>query len=338
MGRVRGFILSHFTRSYLLIFLPFLSIMSIVYIIRVASFTEKFSLEGWEIVRLFGFFAPDILFYTIPLSFIAALSVTLAKLSESNELIAIFSFGFTPWSILGTLLPLTISISVFMLLLSIYEIPRGNLEYRVFIGDKIAESKISIMPNQLGQKFGQYIIYTEGKVKDEYQNITLFATNSGDKRVIFMADRASIENRDDSFVLNLHNGTGDTFLSDTIESVEYERMSLFSYPKSSVNIERLQRGWSEIWSNHRDMARLIYDIFISISPLLVFLSIAAFSIINPRYQKSYTYIVASIATISIYSIASFLMKSGTPQHLLGVLIIFLTVGVVLFRKNITSNF
>jgi len=312
--------------------------MSIIYIIRVASFTERFSLEGWEIIRLFGFFTPDILFYTIPLSFIGALVATYAKLSESNELIALFSFGFTPWRAVAAMLPLAMLFSTLMLILSIYEIPRGDLDYRVFVGKKMAESKISIMPNQLGQKFGKYIIYTEGKEGDEYKNITLFATDSGDKRVIFMADGASIENRDDSFVLNLHNGTGDTFLPDTIETIKYEKMSLFSYPKPSFDLERLQRGWSEIWSSRRDMARLIYDIFLSISPLLVLLPITAFSITNPRYQKSHTYAVAAVTTAIIYAVASFLMKSGTPQHLLGISALFIAVGILLFRRNITRNF
>lgn len=338
MARVRGFILSHFTKSYLLIFLPFLAILSIIYIIRIASLSSKISLDGYEILELFSFFAPEILFYTIPLSFIAALTATLMRLSEDNELIALFSFGLTPVKLLKIFLLPSFLFTVLMLILSLSSMPKSKLSFKVFEGQKLAEAKLTIAPNKLGQKFGEYIIFIGDKKDDRYRDVVLFATNSKYKRVIFIADEGSIESNSSRFTLNLFNGSGDTFLAKTIESIDYQQMSLYSYPQNKANIARLRRGWSEIGENRKDMALFIYNIFLSLSPLLALGIIAAFSIINPRYERAHVYLVSFGVTISIYAVASFLKKQGTPMLLLLFCTIYVAIGIYLFQKRTRKSY
>ncbi len=338
MGRVRGFILSHFTKNYLLIFLPFLSILSIIYIIRIAALSSKVSLNGTEVLKLLWFFAPEILFYTIPLSFIAALTATLMKLSEDNELIALFSFGLTPIKLLKVFLLPSILFTTLMLTLSLSSMPKSKLNFKIFEGQKLAEAKLTISPNKLGQKFGEYIIFIGDKKDDRYRDIVLFATDDREKRVIFMAEEGSIESSSSRFALNLYNGSGDTFLSNSIESIDYEQMSIYSYPKNRANLGMLQRGWSKIRENKRDMALFIYSIFISISPFLILAIVAAFSIINPRYQRAHIYLVSFAITMAIYATASFLKKQGTPTILLLFCILYISIGVFLFYRRTRRNF
>ena len=338
MARVRGFILSHFSKTYFLIFLPFFSILSIVYIIRISILSSKFVLNGSEILDLYGFFLPDILFYTLPLSFIASLTATFTKLSHEHELIALFSFGLTPTKLRNLFILPALLFSILMLIISLYTIPQSTLKYKLFIDKKATEAKLSIIPDRLGQRFGDYMVFLGDKQGDHYQDIVLFATDNKQKRVIVIANDASMENNQSKFSLTLNHGTGDTFLPDSIASVQYKQMKLYSYPKSRANIPWLSRGWSKIYTNKRDMALLIYNIFLSLSPLLVLGMIAAFSIIHPRYQKSYTYLTGFGVSVMVYVTASLLRKQGTPLLLLSVSLLFLLLSALLFRYKTKAHF
>jgi len=338
MGRIRGFILAEFGRNYLLVFLPFFSILSIVYLIRISIFSQKVTLHTEEVLRLFSFFLPDILFYTLPLSFVVALTVTMVKLSGENELIALFSFGFKPLHILKTFLLPALLFTLLMLILSLYTIPRSSLAYKLFEHRKMVEAELSISPKQLGQKFGNYIVFLEEKQEDIYRNIVLFATDNRDKRVLLSADRGTIEHNGSQVSLNLYNGTGDTFLPERIETLEYRQMILYNHARSHMDYQWLSRGWSHIQTNKRDMAHFVYYLFLSLSPLLVTGMILAFAIIHPRYQKPRTYLINFAIGTLLYGTASLLRGSGTPLMLLVCVLLFLTAGTLLFMRRTKAHF
>ena len=338
MDSIRGFILSHFGKNYLLIFLPFFSILSIVYLVRISVLSNKITLNGHEILSLYGFFLPDILFYTLPLSFIAAITATLMKLSEENELIALFSFGLTPMALLRIFFFPALLFTLLMLLLSLYTIPQSTLAYKLFKEQKTAEAKLNIKPNRLGQKFGDYIVFLGNKQKDIFQDVVLFSADKKKKRAIIIADTGRIEHNQSQFSLHLYHGTGDTFLPEKIESLHYEEMQLFGYSQNHADYVWLQRGWSQIWSNPKDMAFLIYNLFLSLSPLLVLGMLMAFSIINPRYQKPHTYLVGFATAMVIYAIASVLRKEGTPLLLILFSLFFIIISTTLFVKKTKARF
>ena len=338
MGSVRGFILSHFGKNYALVFLPFFAILSIVYLIRISILSEKIALDAGEFLTLFGFFLPDILFFALPLSFIASLTATLIKLSEDNELIALFSFGFAPNRLLRIFLLPALLFSLLMLLLSLHTIPKSTLAYKRFKEKKTTEAKLAIAPNRLGQKFGDYMVFLGGKKGDTYQDIVLFATDDKEKRVIVSADHAKMQQKGTQASLTLYQGTADTFLPETIESVAYKQMHLYNHTDSHNNLAWLSRGWSQISSRPGDMARFVYSIFLSLSPLLVLGAIIAFSVINPRYQRSNLYLVSFSISLALYAVASILLKQGTPTMLLLVSLSFLVASTLLFYTKLKARF
>ncbi len=338
MGKVRGFILSHFGSHYLLIFLPFFSILSIVYIIRISILSQTISLDAGEFLTLFGFFLPDILFYTLPLSFIAALTVTLTKLSEDNELIALFSFGMTPTRLLRIFAFPALLFAVLMLILSLHTIPQSTVAYKHFKHKKTAEARLNIVPNRLGQKFGDYIVFLGDKRGQQYRNVVLFATDDKEKRVLISADTAKMEHNNSQFSLTLHQGTGDTFLSDSIASMRYTQLHVYNYAAHTAKAAWFNRGWHDIATNKNDMALFVYNIFLSLSPLLVLGMVVTFSVINPRYQKSRTYLISFGMIVAVYIAASLLRKEGTPLLLLVLSLSFLGMSLMLFSKKAKANF
>ena len=338
MGRIRGFILAEFGKYYALIFLPFFSILSIVYLIRISILSQKIILDPGEFLELFGFFLPSIIFYTLHLSFIAALTVTLKRLSQENELIALFSFGFKPLGILKILLLPTLLFVLLMLIISLYMIPKSTLAYKRFEQRKSAEAELTITPNRLGQKFGKYIVFLGAKQEHLYRDVVLFTSNKRQKRVLLIAQSGVMEHNHSNFSLHLYNGTGDTFLPERIESITYQQMQIYNTAGKRPHPLWMEHGWSRIRCNKKEMALFVYDLFLSLSPLLILGMAAALSIIHPRYEKSSVYLVSFGIAVLLYASATFLKKSGTPLSFLLISSLFILSSILLFRKRTQANF
>ncbi|MCK4974507.1 MAG: LptF/LptG family permease, partial [Sulfurimonas sp.] len=76
---------------FISIFLPLFSIASVVFLIKLATYTAVIQLSLWEMAKLFFFIVPELLFYTLPISFFVAATLTLFKLSNDNEIVVLFA-------------------------------------------------------------------------------------------------------------------------------------------------------------------------------------------------------------------------------------------------------
>lgn len=337
MGLIKKFIIGEFSKNFIMVFLPFLSILSIIYVIRIASFSQRINVSSKEMFNLFILFLPDILFYTIPISFIVALSATLLKLSNDNELIALFSYGLSPKRILSFFSIPAILFSTLLLLLSMIIIPKSTYDFKILKAKKIADAQLTVESNKLGQKFGDFIFFAGKKDKDKLQDVVLFTQTKHNKKIIFMAKEGKITNKDGIFQLDLLNGSGDTFLPTNVKSLKYSKMSIFHYLKNRRSKAKIE-GWSNIGKNKKLMSKFTYNIFISFSPLLSILLAAGLSIINPRYQKSSIYLVSALILILIYTLGSILKNSGTIGLLFVSVVSLVLAGYLTYKKRVMSTF
>ena len=78
-------------------------ITSVVFVVKIASLTSIITIDFFELFTLFAYVVPQILFYTMPVSFFLSLVITLAKLASEYELTVITSFGLNPINILKIL-------------------------------------------------------------------------------------------------------------------------------------------------------------------------------------------------------------------------------------------
>ena len=105
MAKTREFFLDIFFKSFLLVFLPFLLIVSLVFLIQLSILSAKINLNAIDLIKLFIYLIPEIFLYTIPFSLIAAIANSFGKLSEENELTALFALGHRPFRFVRYLLP-----------------------------------------------------------------------------------------------------------------------------------------------------------------------------------------------------------------------------------------
>ena len=340
MVNVRGYISSNFTKSFLTIFLPFFIIISLVFFVKISSLTSQIQINFSELLLLYSYSIPEIIFYTIPLSFVAALANVLINLSQSNELIALYALGLKSKKILSSLLLLGLLFSLLLAGISFLAMPLSKQFYKAFKQEKRSEAKLNIVPGELGQKFGNYYMYVKEKTDDTFHDIVIYnRTNKADEQ-FFSSQRGQINHNENMTSLLLHKGYGYTYTKTKLQQAEYETAEIFDRSQSKgFQFKSIVSYWSEgEESSEKIMHRILFYIFTSLIPLLSVYLVASFTMINPRYQQNHSFLVIFISTLFFYIIASSLEKWGTPLLLIVSIIIVTILGQWLFKKRVAKYF
>lgn len=338
----------NFTKAFLTIFLPLFFIGSLVFIVKLASLTSLFQVNFIEMMQLFSYNVPMILFYTLPISFLVAVATTLLKLSNENELIALVALGIESKQILSQLKIIALLFSIVLLALSLAKIPQSNQLYKSFKTKKSTQAQLNLNPSQLGQKFGDFFIYIRDKQGEMMQDMVIYTkgdltdkegNQSRLSNQLFIAKKAHLQTQNATIKLTLIDGNGYSFGERSLKEINYEKMQIFQDLHSDgYSYKSILEQWLR-WSKHPSKKRrILFYIFISLIPMIGLYIIASFAIINPRYQKSYAYQVLGITTVAFYVIATSLKNSGSFAIMGIAIVAIFALGWLLFRYKVSRFF
>jgi len=339
MVKVKGYISSNFTKAFLTIFLPFYLIISLVYLVKIASLTSKIKINFIELLTLYSYSIPDIVFYTLPLSFITALSNVLMRLSLDNELIALYALGMKAKSILKSLVFLGLLFSLLLLTISFLAMPLSKQYKKHFITAKKSEAKLNIIEGKLGQKFGDFYIYVQEKENDIFKNIVIYNRTDKSNEQFFSSKTSQILHQNNITSLLLYNGYGYTYSAEKLQQVNYETLKVFhSTKQKNFKYYDLKSYWGEAKHSQKRMHKILFFTFVSLIPILSVYLIASFTMINPRYQPNHSFIVIFIIALILYIMASTLQMWGTPLILMFYTLFTFFMGQWLFHKRVSRFF
>jgi len=246
MVNVKGYISSNFTKSFLTIFLPFFIIISLVFLVRIAALTSKIQIDFSELLLLYSYSIPEIVFYTLPLSFIAALANLLISLSQGNELIALYALGLRSQKILKGLLWISILFSFLLLAISLLAMPLSKQFYRAFKEEKRNDARLNIVPGELGQKFGNYYIYIKDKTEDAFQNIVIYNRTDKANEQFFSSQSGNMNRNQNVASLLLNEGYGYTYSKVKLQQAEYKTLEIFdTSQKKGFKFKSVLSYWQE---------------------------------------------------------------------------------------------
>jgi len=339
MVNVKGYLSSNFTKSFLTIFLPFFLIISLVYLVKISALTAKIQISFLELLTLYSYSVPDIIFYTLPLSFIAGLTNVLIRLSQDNELIALYALGLNAQKILRSAFILGLLFSLLLFVISFLAMPLSKQYYKSFKEGKKAEVKLNIVAGKLGQKFGNYYIYVEDKKKDKLQNIVIYNRTNKENEQFFSSQEGEIKHKKNVTSLLLNDGYGYTYDKKNLQQAKYKTLEVYdTIHAKSFKFEDLVDYWGKALKDIHMMHRLLFFLFVSFIPTLSVYLVSTFSMINPRYQSNHTFLIVFSITFLLYAIASALEKWGTPLLLVITLINIIALGKWLFQKRVAKYF
>ncbi|MDX1296111.1 MAG: LptF/LptG family permease, partial [Sulfurimonadaceae bacterium] len=127
MDKIKHYLISHFSILFFSIFLALFAIASIVFMVRIAHMTSVITLNLYELFLLYLYILPELLFFTLPITFFVAAALALHKLSVDNEMVVIFALGIKPAFIYRTLLKPAVMLSVIMIFNFIVVIPHTKM-------------------------------------------------------------------------------------------------------------------------------------------------------------------------------------------------------------------
>ncbi len=336
---ISSYLSKSFQSSFYTIFLPLFFIGSLVFIIQISTLTASIQISFTEMMQLFSYNLPAILFYTLPVSFLVAVVMTLLRLSNDNELMALFALGSNAQTLLLRLFFIATLFSLILLLLSLALMPKTKQQVSSFKIQKASQAQVNINPSKLGQKFGNLFIYVKSKEHERLKEVVIYNKDKKHNDQLFVAKRATIENQDRVVTLKLQDGSGYTFSDDGLKKISYEEMKVFQYlGVEAFSYSSIKKYWHDLSLNPKKKSRIFFFIFTSLIPILALFIIASFAIINPRYQKNYAYIVLTATTILLYAIATLLERNGTVVLTLLSILGVLSFGYLLFRRLILRFF
>jgi lipopolysaccharide export system permease protein len=339
MVSIRSYLSSNFTKTFLTLFLPFFFIISLVYLVKISILTSKIQITFPELIQLFAYSIPTILFHTIPISFIASVTTTLQRLSTDNELVALFALGIPAKKIMYPLILVSTLFSILLFIISFATMPQTNQLYNAFKDSKKAEMTFNIIPEEFGQKFGRYYIYITDENDGKFKDTVIYYQDNNHSDQILSANSGEMVNTDGVFSLILYNGKGYTFEKDIVRQIDYKKLQTYdTLGKHSAIISGVGDYWQQSLTDDQRKRKMLFYGFISMIPILSLYIIASFSIINPRYQKGHPFVVIGVITVLLYFVASSLDKYGTPIMLGCGIVLSLIIGLLLFQKQVSRYF
>ena len=299
--KLNHYLYSQLAITFFPIFLGLFFITSIVFLVKIASLTSIITIDFFELFRLFAYVVPQILFYTMPISFFISLVITLAKLASEYELTVITSFGLNPVNILKIFFPLTLLLSALLLVVSVGLIPKTKFLTKQFLETKKKEANFNIKASEFGQKFGDWLIYINDKDGKDYSDVKLFKTEEKKDQFI-ISKTAVLDNDKGNLSFKLVDGKAFIIDEKELNQIDYESMYINdSIADSKIGVfTDTYTYWKQNIEKNVDIDDLTFFILTSIFPLISLFLVITFGYFNPRYEKNRAIFFSLIAVVLYY--------------------------------------
>lgn len=299
--KLKEYLLSQLSQTFFPIFLGLYFITSIIFLVKIASLSSAITINFVELLKLYSYVMPTIIFFTLPISFFISLVITLSKLSSEYELIVITSFGLNPLNIIKIFFPVTILMTIALIIISVGLIPKAKYLNKAFIEQKKKEANFNIKASEFGQKFGDWLIYIEDKDDKKYSKVKLFKTKDNKDQFI-ISDNAVLENENGNLSFKFINGKSFVIDDEELNQIDYKNMYLNDSIVDS-NIEDFTTSfnyWKANFLMNQNTDRFSFNILVSIFPLISLLLVVYAGYFNPRYEKNKSVMKAVIFVTAYY--------------------------------------
>ena len=245
MKNIQNYILKTYSQTFFPIFLTLFTITSIIFLVKIASLTSVIQLSFLELIELYIYNVPTILFYSLPVTIFVSLALALSKLSSEYELIVITSFGLSPLKILKLILPTLVFSTLLTLTVTLILVPKANFLKESFIIKKEKQAQFNIKASEYGQEFGEWMVYVAQEKNGFYKNMILYQKNKVDERFI-TAEHGNVENFGNFMNLNLQNGKLFDLKDNEINQINFKKMVIhnrFVKKRTINNIHDIIEYW-----------------------------------------------------------------------------------------------
>lgn len=337
--KLKQYLYAQFGATFFPIFLGLFFITSIIFLVKIASWTSIIQMSFSELVLLYVYAIPNILFYTLPIAFFVSMVITLSKLSSEYELIVVTSFGLDPKKILYLFLPITFFVSMSLLIISLGLIPKTKSLTNQFYESKKKEANFNIKASEFGQTLGNWLIYITEKKDKTFTDVKLFQTKDGVDQFIIAKDAEQI-NEGGNLSFKLNDGKSFHIENNVINQIDYKAMYINDTLKDNKDNDFKDSisYWKERVAKGKDIDKMTFYILTSIFPLISPFLVIAFGFLNPRYEKNRSVAWAVFSVVLYYVLSDFVTKKMLLNALYVVPVVWMIFTYVLYQKRVARTY
>jgi len=293
----------------------------------------------FELFKLFSYSIPQIIFFTLPITFFISLAITLSKLSSEYELTVITSFGLNPEKILKIFFPITAILTLLLLVVSVGLIPKAKYLSKQFIEIKKKEANFNIKESEFGQKFGDWLIYIDGKENNIFKDLKLLQTDK-DRDQFVISKEAVLENLKGFLSFRLDDGTVYIVDNKEFSQIKYDRLFINDSIADDKEDKFLDSYtfWKDNFKQNKDLDDITFYILTSIFPLISLFLIITFGYFNPRYEKNKTVAYSILAVVVYYVLIKYIGDRLLIHSIYIIPIIWLLGSYILYSKTTKKEY
>ena len=339
MHKLKNYINNNFYILFLSMFIPLFAIATVVFMIKLATYTAVIQLNIWDMTKLFLFVLPEILFYTLPITFFTAAALSLYRLSTDNEMVVLFSLGIHPKFILKILLKPAIILSLLLAFNFLILIPHATTLSSNFISYKKSEAKFNLSASEFGHSFGSWLLYIGADNQNEtYADVILFNKNI-EEEIIISANRAEIINNAGILRLKLIDGEGYSYSKEKFSQISFDTMFINDTMTTNLAVYKtpLEYWRSEEWKEKKKH-KMITNTLLSLFPIISLFLVASIGIVHARNQKAILYLYLFIDIVIYYGATLWLQKALGYYTIPAVSLTWIIVTYIIYRKTILARF
>jgi len=310
-------------------------------LIKLATYTAVIQLTIWEMAKLYFFVLPEVLFFTLPFSFFIAVSLTLFKLSNDNEVIVFFSLGIHPNAILKIFFKpaLLLSILLFMNFFLLY--PHAKTLSKNFYNYKKSEAKFNLSASEFGHSFGDWLLYIgQNNPDNTFKDVFLFKKNTAnEEEVLISAKKAKIINETSILRLELMDGEGYSYSKDKFTQINFKTMYINDSLTTKLRkYETPLEFWQSDINKKKKKRVFITDTLMSLFPVLSLFLAASIGIVHIRHNKGKIYLYLFLGITAYYELILSLRGPLGYYTIPFVAILWFIITYIIYRKTIVNKF
>jgi lipopolysaccharide export system permease protein len=324
-------------------FISLFAIASVIFMIKLATYTAVIQLSFLDMMKLYIFVLPEILFFTLPLTFFIAATLSLFKLSTDNEMVVIFSLGIKPNFIIKTLFKPAAILSALLLFNFFVLFPHAKTLSSNFISYKKSEAKFNLSASEFGHSFGSWLLYIGKDSGDSiYSDIILFNKSKEkgkNEEIIISAKKAEIINDSGILRLKLIDGEAYSYSEEKFSQINFETMFINDTMTTNLTTYRTPiEYWLSDERKKRKTYMLITDTLLSLFPIISLFLIVSIGVVHVRHQKGRVYLYLFLGVLLFYG-ATLGLQRYLVYYTIPVVVITWLVGTYyMYRKTIVSRF
>jgi lipopolysaccharide export system permease protein len=340
MGKLRSYIFSHLNILFFSIFIPLFTIASVIFMIKLAKYTAIIQLNIGEMGKLYLFVLPELLFYTLPISFVIAAALTLYRLSNDNEMVVVFSLGVSPSFLVRVLSAPALLLTIVLFINYLIITPYVNVLNESFLNAKKSEAKFNLTASEFGHSFGNWMMFINKSDNNTrtYGDVVLFNKEKKEE-ILLTADEAKLLNNHGALQLKLISGQGYTYDDSLLKYMQFETLNINNtFDNAAVSYKGTIDYWTNNFHRERKQQTLITNALLSLFPFISIFLIIALGVIHARHQKRWIYLWLFLTIVAFYSGATVIQKWLIYWTIPAVVTLWLMVTYLFYRRLVGSRF